>query len=192
MKTHPVKLTPRERILAAATELFYAHGIHTVGIDRIIKESQVAKMTFYNHFESKSKLVVAYLERQSDAVFANLEKATSVPGVSETERVLGIFDFLEMAFSQKEFHGCPFIKGLSEFGGSTQDREVKRCIARHFERLLEFVEALLKPLKIKGRKKTANKIVSLINGSIVFAQMSGNSSIAKLNRETALMILNQS
>ena len=54
-------LAPRERILKTASDLFYRFSIHTVGIDRIIAESGVAKMTFYKHFPSKDELVVAYI-----------------------------------------------------------------------------------------------------------------------------------
>lgn len=56
----------RERLLETATRLFYAEGIHTVGIDRIIAEAGIAKATFYRHFKTKEDLVVAYLEREYD------------------------------------------------------------------------------------------------------------------------------
>ena len=55
-------LSARERLLAAASELFYAEGVHTVGIDRVIERAGVAKASLYNTFGSKDELVRAYLE----------------------------------------------------------------------------------------------------------------------------------
>src|SRR5579863_979095 len=57
-------VAPRERILEVADDLFYRYGIRSVGIDRIIAESDVAKMTFYKHFPSKSNLVATYLSQR--------------------------------------------------------------------------------------------------------------------------------
>ena len=60
----PEQVSARRRLLDTATRLFYAEGIHAVGIDRIIAEAGVAKATFYNHFPSKDDLVLAYIEEQ--------------------------------------------------------------------------------------------------------------------------------
>ncbi|MGH6877187.1 MAG: TetR/AcrR family transcriptional regulator, partial [Rhizomicrobium sp.] len=72
--SHP----PRERILAAARELFYARGIRAVGVDEIATAAQTNKMTLYRHFESKDLLVAEYLRqlaREADAVWTELARA---------------------------------------------------------------------------------------------------------------------
>ena len=89
------KAPPRDRILQTAADLFYRHGIHSVGIDRIIAESGVAKMTFYRHFPSKARLVAEYLGQKEQGwqqVFGAITADTSKPVL---ERVLSIFDALE-------------------------------------------------------------------------------------------------
>jgi len=60
----PFTPSARDRILETAQRLFYRHGIRAVGVDRIIAESGVAKMSFYRHFPSKRDLVIAFLERR--------------------------------------------------------------------------------------------------------------------------------
>ncbi len=55
-----------DRILATATDLFYKEGVQNVGIDRIIAESGVAKMSLYNNFKSKDELIAAYLQQQDE------------------------------------------------------------------------------------------------------------------------------
>src|SRR5436190_1449713 len=76
------KIPPRERILAAATELFYRHGIRAVGVDAIAEAAETNKMTLYRHFTSKDELVAEYLrklfcekELLSDQLFMLLEGA---------------------------------------------------------------------------------------------------------------------
>ncbi len=74
---HPADLPPRERILAAARELFYARGIRAVSVDEIAAAAHTNKMTLYRHFESKDRLIVEYLRRlagEADAFWAVLEQ----------------------------------------------------------------------------------------------------------------------
>ncbi|MFI1918804.1 TetR/AcrR family transcriptional regulator [Nocardia sp. NPDC020380] len=101
----------RERLLDTATRLFYAEGIHTVGIDRIIAEAGVAKATFYRHFKTKDDLVVAYLVREYGRQREVLE---SVPG-SGAESITGIFERLGEISCGPGFRGCPFLNAAVEF-----------------------------------------------------------------------------
>src|ERR1700692_1594428 len=83
----------RERLLAAADELFYEEGVHTVGIDRIIERAGVAKASLYNTFASKDELIRAYLEGR---YVARQERLTRFIARYDTprERLLGVFDAL--------------------------------------------------------------------------------------------------
>ncbi|WP_157556175.1 TetR/AcrR family transcriptional regulator [Nocardia acidivorans] len=101
----------RERLLETATRLFYAEGIHTVGIDRIIAEAGIAKATFYRHFKTKEDLVVAYLEREYDRQRGVLE---SVPGAG-ADGIVTIFEKLGELSRGPGFRGCPFLNAAVEF-----------------------------------------------------------------------------
>src|SRR3954468_21154718 len=109
-------LAPRERILKTALDLFYRFSINSVGIDRIIAESGVAKMTFYKHFPSKANLAATYLRHKSALWFDMLATATERAGPVPLNRVLAIFDALNESFQAPTFRGCPFVRGLAEFG----------------------------------------------------------------------------
>src|ERR1700710_562225 len=70
-------LPPRERILASARELFYRHGLHSVGVDAIAEAAGTNKMTLYRHFESKDDLIVAYLRgvvTEADDIWRDIER----------------------------------------------------------------------------------------------------------------------
>jgi AcrR family transcriptional regulator len=103
----------RERLLAAADELFYAEGVHTVGIDRVIERAGVAKATLYSIFGSKDELIRAYLERRHQASRQNM--AQQLAGYhTPRERLLGVFDVLGRSFTKPGFHGCAFVNASAE------------------------------------------------------------------------------
>ncbi|MEU8132672.1 TetR/AcrR family transcriptional regulator [Streptodolium elevatio] len=106
----------RRRVLDTATTLFYAEGVHAVGIDRIIAEAGVAKATFYHHFPAKDVLVHAYLDEQyraqRDAVAAVREASG---GENPRELLLAVFDRMGEIAREPGFRGCPFINAAAEF-----------------------------------------------------------------------------
>jgi len=112
-------LGPRDRILAAASDLFYRQGIRSVGVDAIIASARVAKASFYHHFQSKDDLVVAWLRSENarwlDRVAAETERRTDDP----TERLLVFFDVVEELIEQPEFRGCPYLNTAAELRAET-------------------------------------------------------------------------
>ncbi len=103
----------RERLLAAADELFYADGVHTVGIDRVIERAGVAKATLYSAFGSKDELIRAYLQARHAA---RRERITRKLARYDTprDRLLGIFDVLGESFAEPGFRGCAFVNASAE------------------------------------------------------------------------------
>jgi AcrR family transcriptional regulator len=190
LETQPLAaLAPRERILKTASDLFYRFSVHSVGIDRIIAESGVAKMTFYKHFPSKADLVATYLRHKSAAWFQMLETATARPGLSPLERILAIFDALDGPFRSPSFRGCPFVKGLAEFGPEAGSPDVQATITAYFEGLHAFVASLVEPLALSKPERTVVQILSLIQGSIVMAQSTRDPHLAEANRDAARLLI---
>ena len=103
----------RDRLLAAADELFYAEGVHAVGIDRVIERAGVAKASLYNVFGSKDELVKAYLEQRSAVIRARITKGLQ-QYKTPREKLIGIFELQGKSFAQPGFRGCAFIGASSE------------------------------------------------------------------------------
>src|SRR5215472_8692437 len=101
-------LSARERLLAAADELFYAEGVHTVGIDRVIEHAGVAKATLYNTFGSKEELVRAYLEQRHQARMQRMADGLARFDTPR-DKLLGVFDVMGETFRQPTWRGCAFI-----------------------------------------------------------------------------------
>src|ERR1700727_2176379 len=103
----------RQRLLAAANELFYAEGVQTVGIDRVVERAGVAKASLYNTFGSKENLVRAYLEGRHEATVDRLRH--SVERRSDPrQRLLAVFDAQAEMFAEPSFRGCAFITASAE------------------------------------------------------------------------------
>src|SRR6201995_3135156 len=90
-ETGSPRASARERLLDAASELFYAEGIHTVGIDRVIERAGVAKASLYNTFGSKDELVRAYLQQRHAATVARIARFMD-QSADPRMRLLSVFD----------------------------------------------------------------------------------------------------
>lgn len=104
----------RDRLLAAAGRLFYAEGVHSVGVDRVISEAQITRATFYRHFPGKEDLVVAYVREQDAAVraqAADVAETTSDPAQILAALVEGV----AAQFTASGFRGCPYINVAAEY-----------------------------------------------------------------------------
>jgi AcrR family transcriptional regulator len=108
-----VRPSARERLLAAANELFYDEGVHTVGIDRVIERAGVAKASLYNTFGSKDELVRAYLEARHASVTQRIARAVDRYDTPR-ERLLAVFEGQGELFAQPDYRGCAFARASAE------------------------------------------------------------------------------
>ena len=118
--THTVRLTfmgaagARQRIIDAASELFYQNGIRATGIATIISHAGVARATFFHHFPAKSDLVIAWLQQPGSRWFDRLRAELDAKTESPTSRLLSFFDLLGEWFAQEDFRGCAFQNAAAE------------------------------------------------------------------------------
>jgi AcrR family transcriptional regulator len=111
----------RERLLAAANELFYDEGVHTVGIDRVIERAGVAKASLYNTFGSKDELVRVYLEGRHAIVAARITRYIERYGEPRA-RLLGVFEAQGELFAEPGYRGCAFVSASAESPGEAVSR----------------------------------------------------------------------
>jgi len=114
VRTKASETPARRRILDTASALFYAEGVRTVGIDRIIAEAGVAKATFYHHFPAKDQLVRAYLEAEFERQ-RNAVEAVRAAAADARTALFDIFGFLGENGAGAGFRGCPFTNAAAEY-----------------------------------------------------------------------------
>jgi len=104
----------RERILETAERLFYRDGYRAVGVDTIIAESGVAKMTLYRHFGSKDELIAAFLERANHQLLEWIEGLIT-PQADPAAALVAVFEGVAKLASSPECLGCAFVGAAAEF-----------------------------------------------------------------------------
>jgi AcrR family transcriptional regulator len=107
------KVCARDRLLAAANELFYREGVQSVGIDRIIEQAGVAKASLYNTFGSKDELIRAYLESRHASVADRMARSLKRYDTPR-ERLLGVFETQGRTFGDPNYRGCAFVMATAE------------------------------------------------------------------------------
>ena len=103
----------RERLLAAANELFYAEGVHSVGIDRVIEQAGVAKGSLYNTFGSKDELIHAYLKARHETIAERITRALENYDTPR-DRLLGVFESQGRSLTDTGYRGCAFVRASAE------------------------------------------------------------------------------
>src|SRR5713226_8075501 len=104
----------RERLLDAASELFYEEGVHSVGVDRVIERAGVAKATLYSLFGNKDGLVRAYLTAHDEGIRERISAELAARYTTPRERLLGVFEVQGLRFTETRFRGCAFARASAE------------------------------------------------------------------------------
>lgn len=164
----------RERILATAHDLFYRDGIRATGVDRLIAESGVAKLTFYRHFASKDALVREFLDFRHRRWMAWFIDALGRHGAASPAeghaRLLLLADVLQEWTEQPDFRGCAFINSVVEIAQALPEAV---DIARAHKAEMTQVIAELLP-DGATRELLADAAALVFDGAIVRAQMAGD------------------
>jgi len=160
----------RERILETAQRLFYRDGFRAVGIDTIIAEAGVAKMSLYRHFPSKDDLIVAYLEDSNrqywewlDGAVAHLE--------DPLDKLFGMLEATEKLATSPECLGCTFQGTAAEF--PDRDHPGHQVALAHKKRVQNRVATLAREAGLRAPDKLADQLSLLMDGAWVAARMYG-------------------
>ena len=179
------RLSARERLLAAAQELFYEEGVNTVGIDRVIERAGVAKASLYNTFGSKEELIRAYLAARQEAMRERISQRLA-QYTSPRERLLGVFDVMRENASEPGFRGCAFVRASAEIKPGSSVKTV--CDdTRAWMRTL--FTNLATEAGAGDAAALAAQLVLLYDGAAVSAQMDGNTGAALAARGAAAQLL---
>jgi len=158
--------TPRQRILETAHGLFYREGIRATGIDRVIAEAGVTKVTFYRHFPSKNDLIIAFLEYRHQRWIGWFSAALARHGAARGKGAAALVPALREWLGGAGFRGCAFINSVAELGGALP--EVMEIARRHKQEMTDVIATLLPPSR--QRAEVARAIALAVDGAIVRAQ----------------------
>lgn len=176
----------RERVLAAAYDLFRLRGTRNIGVDTIVERSGVAKMSLYRHFRSKGGLVAAFLERREQLWTVEwLKSEVSKRAAAPAERLLAVFDVFDEWFQSEKFDGCSFINVLLEY---PSDHPTHVRAALHLANIRSFLRQLAREAAIADPQAFADTWHTMMKGSIV-AACEGNLDAARQTKIAAELFL---
>ena len=179
----------RERVMRAAYELFSRRGTRTVGVDAVIGEAGVAKMTLYRNFASKDDLILAFLERRETLWTVGWVRAESQRrGSTPVQRLLAIFEIFGEWFARPDFEGCSFITTLLEV--TNRDSAVRQASVLHLANIRGYLCELAAEAGVADPDAFARQWHILMKGSII-AGAEGDTQAADRARELGILLLNK-
>jgi AcrR family transcriptional regulator len=164
-KTSGRRSEARERLLANASKLFYAEGINSVGVDRIVAESNVTLATLYRHFPSKGDLAVSYLEAAHASLVARAEDGAE--GLEGRELIARIGAEVVAELGMEGYRGCAFINASAEFEDPSSP--VRAAVAEHRRWYLDRIRRAFADAGHKRPGNAARHFVMLRDGAVASA-----------------------
>ncbi|WP_229732908.1 TetR/AcrR family transcriptional regulator [Conyzicola nivalis] len=155
----------RDRILNAASRLFYANGIRATGIAEVVHLAEVTKVTLYRHFASKDALVLAYLARRSAFEHEYMDEAMRIAKADPASASEAIASTIGVESCSPGFRGCPFINAAAEFGDP--ESEIRQYVDAHRAWFKTVVEDLLQSTGIVDVSEAATDLVMLRDGAMI-------------------------
>ena len=173
------KAKTRQRLLAAARELFYGDGVCATGVSAVAERAGVTKMTLYAHFPSKEELVTAYLEDSDGRWRGFLEERLS--GCEDPRAgLLAVCDAYREYFTAREMRGCAFVNCAAEF--PDPGHPARRVIVRHKAGVQERLRDLAAEAGAREPVELAERLFVVLEGAYVTSALEGETGVLDRSR----------
>ncbi len=180
------RASARERLLEAASELFYAEGVHTVGVDRIVAHAGVAKATLYTLFGSKEGLVRAYLTARHDRARERISRELASPLRDPSREIARRLRGPGPLFVEPGFRGCAFVGANAEVTDGTSIKEVTESYRAWVWSL--FLD-LAREAGAADPERLAAQLVLLYDGAGISAWMDHDPDTAQTSKSVAATLI---
>ena len=177
----------RDVLVETALDLFYRDGFHATGIDKVLAEASVAKMTLYKHFRSKDELIVAALRLHDRRFREWFVEAVESRAKKPRKRLLAVFSVLSEWMSSDGFQGCAFAKAAAEYGDPSNP--IHQAGAEHKRQLLDYIRDNARAAGARNPRKLATSLMLLVEGAVATAQVTGDRDAADHARKAAKVLL---
>lgn len=170
------KKSARDTILETAAGLFFRKGFWAVGVDTIINQANVAKMTLYRHFPSKDDLIAAYLQDTNDKFWAWFDESTSQAEDEPALQLIAFFKALEKLVTTPQCYGCPFLNAVVDFPESSHPGH--KIALKHKQAVRSRFHELALQAGARTPDALADQLMLLMDGAFMAARMFGSNNPA--------------
>jgi len=160
-----------ERVFDVASQLFYRESIRSVGVEAIVKQAGVAKISLYRNFESKDDLIVAYLERRNEEYWGIIDKLLAKQQGNPRAQLRDLIDYIARRATTPGYRGCPFINYAAEFPDASHPGH--RVATANKMKMRDRIAGLVKAIGISDPAPLADALVLIIDGAYASSQTLG-------------------
>jgi AcrR family transcriptional regulator len=179
--------TSREQLLETAARLFYEHGYRAIGVDAIVAESGIGKMTLYRHFSSKDELIVAYLNEADAQFWAWFEAAIRPHEGAPHDQIVALFESAARLASAPACHGCAFQNAAAEF--PALDHPGHQVALAHKQAVRGRMRDLAAQAGAREPEVLADQLLLLMDGAWIAKRMFGRKNPAQSIAQAATVLL---
>ncbi len=151
----------RDRLLAGAAQLFYEHGVTATSVQDVIEVAEVSRPTLYAYFESKDELLATVLARRHRHLVSDLERFESAAGNDARERLLALFDWLEVHYHDEAPRGCGFLMIAAEHAAN---EPLQQLVAHHKHWMWDHLRAVAEEAELTNPSLVARQLMLLVDG----------------------------
>jgi AcrR family transcriptional regulator len=181
------RASARDRILAAAANLFTEQGVRATGVDALIAAADVAKATFYRHFPSKDDLIVAWLQDPDTSLFPQITTRAETLATSRAETALEFFTAVAEWLETDGFRGSPIVNTSVEIRDPSHPASV--IIRQRLERSERYLQDTLAKAGYRDAARLGTALHTLIIGAIILGVANRTTSFVLTAREVAAQLL---
>ena len=181
----------RERIITAATRLFYSEGLRATSVDAVAEKAGVTKKTLYYHFETKDELITAYLASRDQPTLAYYARWFAETDGSTADKVRGLFNSFGKAADTPSWRGCGFLRTIAELANTPGHPAIKAGAA-HKKKFEAWLADILARDDVRDAGRVARQIVILLDGAATVMLIHRDVAYVEAAGETAALLIEQS
>ena len=175
-----------QRLIDAASALFFRDGINATGIAAVAEFAGVSKMTLYAHFASKDELIVAFLDKRNERWEAAVQQ-TLAASEAPAEKLLGLFDLHRQWLREGGLRGCPYVNSAAEF--PDRSHPVRLAVDRHKQGVKQHLLDLAERARLSNPQTLVRRLFLLLEGAFLTGALENDDSVFLVARELAAELI---
>jgi AcrR family transcriptional regulator len=176
--------TAGDKVFEVASELFYSQSIRGVGVETIVKEAGVAKISLYRNFASKDDLIVAYLENRNTGYWHIVDEILAGHEGDPRGQLRALIAYVADRATTRGYRGCPFINYAAEFPERAHPGH--RAVEENKAEMRRRLASLASAINARRPEQLADALFLLIEGAYASSQtLGGRNGPAKILPQAA-------
>jgi AcrR family transcriptional regulator len=160
-----------ERVFDVAADLFYKESIRSVGVETIVKQAGVSKISLYRNFESKDALIVAYLEERNETYWRTLDRLLDKQEGHPRAQLTTLIEYIVDRTTTPGYRGCPFINYEAEFPDTSHPGH--RIATANKQRMRDRLAGLVKAIGVRDASRLTDALFLIVEGAYASSQTLG-------------------